>query len=72
MSTTLQRADTSSPPEEIGRHSISPFLLLVLLTAVLWIAALRIRRRRARGRATGEGDGIRDRSDHDVPFRGSR
>ena len=48
MSTTLQRADTSIAPEASGRHSISPLLLLVLLTAVLWIAALRIRRRQAK------------------------
>jgi hypothetical protein len=58
---TLQRTDTSVVPEASGRHMISPFLLVVLLAAVLWIAALRIRRRRAKGLVTGDREGTQDR-----------
>jgi hypothetical protein len=54
VSTTLQRPDTSVAPEATGRHAVSPLLLVVLLAAVLWIAALRIRRRRAKRLGTGE------------------
>jgi hypothetical protein len=54
MLTTLQRADTSVAPQASGRHIVSPFLLVALIAAVLWIAAVRIRRRRAKRLGTGE------------------
>lgn len=54
MLTTLQRADTAVAPEASGRHVISPLLLVLLIAAILWIAALRIRRWRAKRPRTGE------------------
>jgi hypothetical protein len=62
MSTTLQRADTSVAPDAGARHSIAPLLIVVLMAAVLWIAALSIRRRRtARQSAAGRRDRMPDR-----------
>jgi hypothetical protein len=60
MLTTLQRADTTVAPEASGRHTVSPFLLVVLIAAVLWIAARRIRRRRAKRLRAGDGKGRQD------------
>jgi hypothetical protein len=61
MTMTLQRADTSAAPGANGRHMISPFLLLVLLAAVLWMGALRARRRRLKPPEAGPRDGTQDR-----------